>query len=138
MSKFTFDKVSLAIAVTKDELSRLLSDRQIALLKNTRTPFKGGVKCYFYETKSGGGRGQYVAIGELEKATFYQKGGDMRRDCGLTEDAEEKAASCFRTGNGIAFYFSNIVEVDDPDALSKAIRLQFLIDPPKTITKMKM
>ena len=136
MSKYTFDKSSLAIAVTKNELENLLSGNQIAVLKNTRTPFKGGIKCYFYETKTGGGRSQFVAIGELVKATFYEKG-SMLHDCGLTADYEEKVVSKFRIGNGIAFYFKNIVEVDDPDTLSHDIRLQFLIDPPKTVTKME-
>jgi hypothetical protein len=137
MYKYNFDKLSLAIAVTKDELARLLSGEQIAVLKNTRTPFKGGIKCYFYETKTGGGRSQYVAIGELQKATFYNRDGSMRQDCGLSEEDDQKIWTKLRTGNGIIFYFANVVEVEDPDVLTHDIRFQFLIDPPKSVTKME-
>ena len=98
MSTYTFDKLSLAIAVTKDEMARLMSGEQIAVLKNTRTPFKSGIKCYFYETKTGGGRSQFVAIGELEDATFYKRDGSMRQDCGLTEEADQTVRASLRAG----------------------------------------
>ena len=46
MYKYSFDNMSLAVAVSKSELEGLMTGRQTAVLKNTRTPFKGGLKCY--------------------------------------------------------------------------------------------
>ena len=135
MYRYSFDKLSLAIAVSKSELMGLITGQQKAVLKNTRTAFKGGLKCYLYETKSDGGRGAFVAIGELEQATFYNGNDGMFLDCGLTaEEAECKIT--FRHG-GIVFYIKDVVEVDDPVTLSDEIRLIFSIDPPKTVTQMK-
>lgn len=138
MSTYSFDAFSLAIAISKQELQNLITGKQRAILKNTRTPFGGAAKCYLYETKSNGGRAQFVAIGTLECATFYKDDGEMCKDCGLTADeASEKLASKRRSGNGIVFYIKDVAEVDDPEALSKDIRTQFLIDPPKTVTALK-
>ena len=140
MYKYSFDKMSLAIAVSKDELEGLLSGSQIAVLKNTRTPYKGGIKCYLYETKSGGGRGAFVAIANLEKAKFYKDNGVMCKDCNLTaEEANKKVSANYNYvfGSGVVFYLNDVVEVDDPDVLSREIYLQFLIDPPKKVTQMK-
>ena len=135
MTKYSFDNLSLAIAVSPEELNGLITGRQRAILKNTRTPFKSGIKCYLYETKSNGGRGSFVAIGELEKSTFYKSDEEMYLDCALTREEAEEAIT-IRHG-GIVFYIKDVVEVPDPDILSHEIRLQFLIDSPKTITQMK-
>ena len=138
MSRYVFDYLSLAIAITKEELENLKTGKQKAVLKNTRTPFKGGLKCYFYETKAGGGRGKFVAIGQLQQTRFYKDDGIMCYDCGLTaEEASNKLGNPSHIGNGIVFYISGIEEVPDPDTLSHDIRLEFLIDPPKTVTRMK-
>lgn len=137
MATYSFDAFSLAIAVSKHELKGLIDGTQTAVLKNTRTPY-GGAKCYLYETKADGGRGQFVAIGTLDHATFYKDDGVMCQDCGITpEEAVEKISSKRTSGSGIAFYIKDIAEVDDPDMLSRDIRLQFLIDPPKTVTTLK-
>ena len=135
MYKYSFDNLNLAVAVSKSELDGLMTGRQTAVLKNTRTSFKGGLKCYLYETKSGGGRGSFVAIGELERATFYSSADGMYNDCGMTQEEAEKKIT-YRHG-GIIFYIKNVVMVEDPETLSQDIRLQFLIDPPKTVTLMK-
>lgn len=138
MYAYSFDKLSLAIAVSPDELKGLISGKQTAVLKNTRTPYKGGLKCYLYETKAGGGRGMFVAIGELEIATFYSRSEEMYRDCGLTaEEADEKRNTKLRYGVGMVFYIKNVVEVPDPEVLSHNIQHQFLIDNPKKVTQMK-
>lgn len=135
MYTYSFDELSLAIAISKEELNGLLTGRQSAVLKNTRTAFYTKMKCYLYETKSGGGRGGFVAIGELERASFYRASKGMHKDCGLTQEEAEKKIT-YRHG-GIVFYIKNVVEVEDPETLWHDIRKQFLIDPPKTVTLMK-
>ena len=135
--KFTFDTRFLTIAVSKDELIGLLSGKQTAILKNTCTLYFPGLKCYLYETQKDGGRGKFVAIGEIKNTThllgLYNLDEQKKQaiyDCGLTIEEAEKIVT-FRHG-GIVFYINNISEVEDPDALTQDLSF-YSLRPPITV-----
>ena len=67
----------------------------------------------------------------LAAPTFAQ-----RDEFGSWLEVEAEKKITYRHG-GIIFYIKNVVIVEDPETLSHDIRLQFLIDPPKTVTLMK-